>query len=238
MLHTLPALTALALSLLVGCVTTTSDDTARGGAASAPGGTTAGNATPDAPDAGPIDRIGLWVTYSIFEGAAFKPVVLLRDGRACDCIEEDLDALDVAAIQQKHPKDFGIWRQGTDRIEVQWSGKADWEGLSKVAGVGLGSAWRSSKRYQRTTSVGTSGAGDWVGAAKELAFGDSGRFSLAGGVSTEISAATSKTAGTYVVSGYMLTLKFDDGTTQRMSAITTPDDPGHVLWLDGAAYTQ
>jgi hypothetical protein len=241
------ALVSLILGALVGCTATGADtppagepSTAAGGSAASPGATTPGDGQTGAgaPAAGPIEQIGFRTTFSVFSGVSFSPVLVLRDGKACDCADQDLDAFDEASVAQKRPNDMGTWRKGADRIEVQWSGSTNWDGLSKVPAVGLGQAWRSANSYSRTTSIGTSGAGDWVGAEKGITFDPSGRFRFAGGVSTEVSGYTSKSGGTYDVNGYMLTLKFDDGTTQRVSAFTTPDDPGHVLWLGGAAYTQ
>ena len=247
--HGVHTLAALALSALVGCVTTTAGGTPadadpRGGApsgdssAASSGATATGKAEGPTTTAGPIQQIGLMTTYDPFGGVTFRPVLVLRDGHACNCVDEDLGAFDLAAVEQRRPNDLGTWRKAADRIEVQWSGKTSWAGLSKVAAVGLGQAWRSSSSYNRTTSTGVAGAGNWVGTTKTITFDPNGRFSLAGGTSTEVSASTSNSTGVYDVNGYMLTLKFDGGTTKTISAVTGADEPGRVLWLNGSAYTQ
>jgi hypothetical protein len=184
-----------------------------------------------------IDRVGLDMDGTM----AVQPILLLKGGVACKCLDEDLDTVTIEDVRKRRPKDVakdvGQWRPGTKKAEVNWGTK--WKELYfNVNGLQLGDGWTSSKSYERTTTIGAAGTDSFAGASKRIAFDPSGRFEFAGGTTTSSSASTSRSKGTYSVSGWMMTLKFADGKEWRVSAVTGGDEPGRTLWLSGAGYAQ
>lgn len=230
---------------VAGCITTTTPPAGSSGASSGSpaaggdpgsaggeaGGSASASSTPGSIGS-EIDHVGL-----DFDGFKVAPVLLLNQGIACNCLNEDLDAVTVAELQARRPKAFGQWRTDGTKTEVYWGTR--WSKLAfNPPGLPLGDEWRSANTYESTTSIGDSASGTWAGASKEITFDETGHFKFAGAAATNVSAGTSKSRGTYSVKGWMMTLQFEDGTEHRVSASTSADEPNGVLWLSGAAYTQ
>jgi hypothetical protein len=166
-----------------------------------------------------------------------KPVLLLEDGVACKCLDEDLDVVTLEDVKKRRPKAIGSWRAAGNEVEVHWGTR--WEKLGfRTKALPLGDGWTTSKTYERVSSIGFAGTSSDVGAWKQIAFAADGRFKFIGGTTTQNSASSSKSQGSYSVSGLMMTLTFDDGKEERLSAVTGADAPGAVLWLSGYGYTK
>jgi hypothetical protein len=183
-----------------------------------------------------VDHVGLDYVYDGAYGAVV-PVLLLNDGVACDCFDEDLDNVTLADLQRRRPEALGQWRVNGEQIDLNW-GKG-WDELYFTAtGLPLGDDWRTSTTYIRITSIGAAGTDTYAAASKEITFDETGRFAFAGAAVADGSTATSRSRGSYAVKGWMATLHFDDGTERRLTALTSSDKPGGTLWLGGGAYSQ
>lgn len=181
-----------------------------------------------------VDHVGLDYAYDGSYGQVV-PVLLLNNGVACDCLDEDLDRVTLADLQQRRPEALGQWRASGEHVDVNW-GKG-WDELYFTAtGLPLGDDWRASATYVRITSIGYAGTDTYAAASKEITFDAAGHFALAGAAVAEGSVGVSKSRGSYVVKGWMATLRFEDGTERRLTALTSSDKPGNTLWLGGGAY--
>jgi hypothetical protein len=184
--------------------------------------------------AGSLERIGLDLNGVSLE---VMPLLLLKGGVVCDCLDEDLESVTLEDVRARRPKAIGQWRLQGTVTEINWGTK--WRKLAfNPSGIPLGDGWTSSTSYERTSTMGVAGTDSFVGASKQITFAADGTFKLAGAATTSSSASTSKSRGTYAVKGWMMTLTFEDGTEQRVSAVTGADKPEGVLWLAGAGYSQ
>ena len=231
---------ALLLLLTLGALGCTATTTSPSKSDGSPGSENANDGTPDtagvAPSslAGSLERIGLDLNGVSLE---VKPLLLLKGGVVCDCLDEDLEKVTADDVQARRPKAIGQWRIEAGRTEINWGTK--WRKLAfNPSGIALGDGWTSSTSYERTSTMGVAGTDSFVGASKQITFAADGTFKLAGAATTSSSASTSKSRGTYAVKGWMMTLTFEDGTEQRVSAVTGADKPEGVLWLAGAGYSQ
>ena len=231
----------LLLTAAWGCTTTTVPSQSGGGAgtenaengeAAENGGATGGEGVPSSLS-GQIERVGLDFTASL----EVEPILLLKDGVACRCLDEDLDKGTVDDVRAKRPKAVGQWRGEGKSTETSFGN--GWKKLAFTpSALALGNGWTSSAAYDRTSTVGVAGTDSFVGASKAITFEPSGSFEMVGATGTSSSAATSRSRGTYSVKGWMMTLTFEDGTEQRVSAMTGEDEPERALWLGGAGYSR
>lgn len=227
----------LLVAAIAGCTTTTTTggpggvdgvDGASGGSAGSTGSASPGSI------ATVMDHVGLTMSGDFTQ---VVPVLLLKEGVACDCLDEDISTVTLDDIRQRKPKVVGQWRATGDGVEVNW-GKS-WSKLYfKATGLPLGDDWTTTGSYNSTATIGDSASGTFAGASRTINFDASGHFAFAGGAVTNTSASTTKSHGSYVVSGWMLTLTYDDGTESHVTAVTSSDKPGATLWLSGAAYSK
>lgn len=177
-----------------------------------------------------IKSVGFDFVYNL-SSFEVRPVLLLKGGIACDCLDVEIDRITLDEVREVRPKDVGEWREGPPgKVEVKYTG--DWRKLFTRRGVPLGDGWRTSGSYHRVDSAGTPGV-DYVGVASQVQFQNDGRFRWSKVGSKN---STNEVEGSYDVAGWMLTLSFDDGETLRVTALGDGTD-GSALYLGGHGYS-
>lgn len=177
-----------------------------------------------------LDRVAFDMEWGL-SSSEVKPLLLLADGVACDCLDLEVDTVTLDEVRETKPKRVGQWRTNGDVVEVSWGTK--WSKLTFTAtGDPLGDGWRTDTRYERYSSVGTPGV-DYVGAARTLTLDSNGRFRSDSAVSL---GATSSREGGYEVAGWMLVLTYDNGVVVRQSAVTTKGE-SKAIYLGGSGYS-
>ncbi|WP_436048111.1 DUF6683 family protein [Phenylobacterium sp. LjRoot225] len=188
-----------------------------------------------------VDRIVFDMSVTAgFGGAAMqvRPVMLLSGGVACRCLDEDLASLDLSDLRRRRPEAMGAWRQAGDGLQVKWAEK--WRPVTfRVQAKPLGDGWRTSGTYERLSGFGGAG-GPMVAASRTLTLSNDGGFALntnAGTNAGGVASRSSKTrSGRYQVKGWVLVLRYDDGRTEGLTAMTSAEGGASTLWLAGSSY--
>jgi hypothetical protein len=179
-------------------------------------------------------------------GADTRPVILFRNGIICDCMGYAFGSDNPAAFKSSHAGDFGRWRQRADgKFEYLFDQSSDtvWSALSGGFAKPLPDRWSTHGTYNRISGSGFDG--NMTYATSSFTFSADGRFTTgstisstaqSGGATVFAGGESGKTSGRYEISGYMLQLTFDDGTTARKS-ITWQSDPD-VIWINGAGFVR
>ena len=191
-----------------------------------------------------IKGIVINLEYSYGPGGTVKsentPYLLLNDGSLYSNPVISPYEFDVALSKQKEPKKWGTWKISGNSITVNWPARnkserwdKNWFWARPAAG--------SEKIEGAFTSMlggGNTGMGGNVTtvSSKNILFNTSGRFALTSvsvgsnyadyGIST--SAYSNKNeAGAYVLNGYSIELRFNNGTTMRRAFYFYPKDKVH-----------
>ncbi|MFC4292990.1 hypothetical protein ACFOWX_11255 [Sphingorhabdus arenilitoris] len=172
-----------------------------------------------------------------------RPVVLFKGGLLCDCAEYALGTANPEIYRSKYPGDFGKWRRtAAGEYEVLWDedSSGNWSGLSSSAAKPLPAAWRGQGTWRRTSSVGMLGGDAPVTSSINLlTFNLDGRFSEGNVISSTsptvfAGGSSAEREGRYDIDGYFIVLRYDDGATERMSAVWESDED--VIWFDGKGF--
>lgn len=144
----------------------------------------------------------------LYTGVADKTYLLLADGTVHDGLPVAPDMLDAALSREKEPAAWGRWRREGGKIMASWRG-GTWAALPG--------------RMALPAAPGQRLAGHWgAGAASASPLG--GPHSLRGATFTSggrfaedrSGGSDAGRAGTYTLSGYALTLRCDNGRTERV----------------------
>lgn len=183
-----------------------------------------------------LDATYVGTTYTY----VMKPVLLFAGGDTT----EDLRVLEVgvAAHKRAHPEAWSRWRRVGSTFERSTGGR--WERLRMQVMRPFASGARLDGRY-RASSYTTSAGGAYA-SWSELRFAPDGRFAAGAGMVGASRSDRGATAtrservprgGTYELAGYLLTLRFDDGTLQRRTIARDPAKSDEIV-LDGTTYTR
>jgi hypothetical protein len=165
----------------------------------------------------------------------WRPYLLLKDGTMyAHCSVSPYD-LDVARSRQTEPKQWGTWTlQGKtlitkfpdDKTPDKWESHWQWarpaEKNEKISGA-----------YYTISGGGNTamGGGSMVVSSSNITFNDKGQFtrvstgggSYAGATGSVTAYSNKDAAGTYILDGYSLELKYNNGTSSRLSFYFYPD---------------
>ncbi len=174
-----------------------------------------------------------------------KPYILFKNGDVCT----DTDVLTfeggLEAYKSRYPKAFKAWRRRNGHYELRlfknWE-KAPFEKeYPPIPGD-----QRLNRGYSTLYGAGNTSLGgkDQAAGSNTFYFNSDGRFirgqsafaqSEFSGTSVTASSISNDRKGRYYIGGYLLTLNYDDGTTERRSIIFDPDEED-IIWLNGDTY--
>ncbi|MBC8140402.1 MAG: hypothetical protein H7Y38_03060 [Armatimonadetes bacterium] len=175
------------------------------------------------------------------------PMVMLNDGTFFNDFDVPLSDFDVAAARIARPTAWDKWRKRGGVLEEQY-GKSPWE---KVDWYGPLPAAKPNEKlngfYSSLSGGGNTalGGGTMIVVTNDITFLPDGRFKagrFVGAMSSEGGAQTTvqnqkNTDGTYTLSGYTMTLKYNDGRVERKAfAFMDKDGKKDALYLDGSPY--
>jgi hypothetical protein len=103
----------------------------------------------------------------------------------------------------------------------------------------LGDGWRTSGTYERLSGFGGAG-GPMAAASRTLTLSRDGAFALTTGAGASAGGVASSSRngqrGRYQVKGWVLVLRYEDGRTQGLTAMTSAEGRASTLWLAGSSY--
>jgi hypothetical protein len=183
--------------------------------------------------------IGGFITTEVY------PVVLFKDGSALT----DVTGLnDPAAHRRANPEDWVRWRRSGGKIELMKS--SGWKAMSfSRTYVSLPAGFRLNGLFRRLSGAGNMGVGgsDSVSAVSEYRFwpdgtvvrgGSLGSTASSGDSSVVTSSVSPNARGKYRIDGLTLSIRYDDGSSERRILVADPTDPKTAIWLDGKGYVQ
>jgi hypothetical protein len=193
-----------------------------------------------------IVTVGFYTRTAVGYGGSMSflptPIVLFKSGDALLEMSYLNDPAGLEANKRSHPRAWTKWRRvggaieradGSKWLKLEWT--AHYDRLPK--------GFRLGRSYQRLSAGATFGPGGMAMASwSNLRFDRSGRFSSdsgagAGSSSVATSSRTKTSGGTYEISGYALTLRYDDGRVMHRTIIADPQERQKVIWIDGTGYT-
>ncbi len=167
-----------------------------------------------------------------------RAYLLLRDGSVFEDLLVAPDQFDIRASRQKEPNKWGLWKSEGGKIQISMGGKA-YEPLHGTRAIAGTSATRLSGRYVTASpsrgditsvwGVSFTSAGRFIKDALAKEEDDSAIFTLTQGTNPN---SPDDRKGTYSISGYALTLRYDNGRVARMPFFFI--DAAHKkLWFEG-----
>jgi len=193
------------------------------------------------------DRIVLNTEYGLGVGGSlvveFRPYLRFSDGDLYRNLGGDPTKLDRAASKRAEPNEWGTWRRQGAALVVRWSdGEEDtwdegtwYEARPAPPGFVLAGSFTSLSGGGNTAL-----GGDVITFSQDTLSFEGERFtfeSVGGGSNASVTAYASATkAGTYVLSGHTMTLRFNDGREQVRFFYLFPDS-SEVFGLGEATYT-
>ncbi len=175
-----------------------------------------------------------------FVSVSYEPVLALKDGTYCAHFEVPPVDLDAAASRRTNPRQWGRWRSVGNRLEKQ-DAKGHWESAGWIGPLPNAQAGQAlSGTYKNVSGGGTAAFGGdvFVALEKRITFKPNGRFqseNTASSTSSTVAVGSNRVSGgTYKISGNMIVMRFQDGTTKRWSYARTADG---LVFLHGDAYT-
>ncbi|OQP50995.1 hypothetical protein A4H97_04010 [Niastella yeongjuensis] len=201
-----------------------------------------------------IKGIVLNLEYSYGVGGAvmseYTPYLLLNDGSLYSNPVVSPYEFDVAVSKQREPKKWGTWRISGGAIVVSWPTRNKTERWEKNWFWGRPAAGNEKIEGAFSNMAGAGGSpmgGNVVTvSSKNILFNTVGRFALTGvSVGTNYTdysiptAAYSKKdeAGSYILKGYSIELRFNNGSSMRRAFYFYPKDKAH-LGIGSHVYVQ
>jgi hypothetical protein len=183
----------------------------------------------------------------------YDPYLLLTDGSIYEDPRISPYQFDVAKSKQLEPKKWGTWKQAGEMILLSWPDKERPRDRIDTFRKSWFWAKPATNGEKITGSYGTiSGGGNtafggnvMVSSSANLTFNNSGQFtmlSVAGGTNSgdfgvSSTAYSSKEgAGTYLLNGYSIEMRFNNGKVQRQLFYFYPDSKD-VFDIGGRDYT-
>lgn len=181
---------------------------------------------------------------------AFQPILALKDGTYCDDFDVPPSEFDVAASRRR-PEHWGRWRFNAAVGGGRWNGsvqhiqtlsrKGVWETSDWIGPLsGGGPGQRLSGTYSHTGGSGDAAFGGVTTAVQQdsYTFSPDGRFRSGRDVAASIVPGTytshRTTEGTYSLSDYVLTLRFNDGAVRRWFYARVEEG---MIFIQGYPYT-
>jgi hypothetical protein len=176
-----------------------------------------------------------------------EPVVLFRNGEAL----RDAEGLNypggLTAHKSANSDDWTKWRRSGGAIEIL---KSDgWKKITYTRTMDrLPKGFALQGTYRSTSGTGSlaTGGGDAVVAWSDMSFDGQGGFSTGGGAGASSSSGAGSVVtsgkapsefGRYTIDGYLLTLNYADGRSEKRMIVTEAADP-KAIWIDGTGYTR
>lgn len=191
-----------------------------------------------------IKGIVINLEYSYGVGGAviseYRPYLLLNDGSLYSNPVVSPYEFDVALSKQREPKKWGTWKISGGAITVNWPGRNKSERWEKNWFWARPAAGNEKMEGAFTSIAGAGntamGGNVMTVSSKNILFNTLGRFALTG-VSvvnnyTDYNIATSAyskkdEAGAYILNGYSIEFRFNNGTTMRRAFYFYPKDKAH-----------
>jgi hypothetical protein len=174
----------------------------------------------------------------------FKPYLLLKDGTIYRNVLGPPKDMDIERSRQVEPKMWGRWQKSGTSIIVQWNDgeRETWENHWYIA--------RPAKKTDRlkglfrsvSGSVNTAlGGSSSTAVFKDLTFFDDGTFTREGGVNAREGSvygeSKSNSRGTYVIDGYTIELRYNNGHVERLAFYFYPDS-NDAIGMGNKAFTR
>lgn len=191
-----------------------------------------------------IKGIVINLEYSYGVGGAviseYTPYLLLNDGSLYSNPVVSPYEFDVALSKQREPKKWGTWKLSGGAITVNWPGRNKserWEKNWFWARPAAGNE-KMEGAFTSIAGAGNTAMGGNVTtvSSKNILFNTLGRFALTGVAVvnnyTDYNIATSAyskkdEAGAYILNGYSIEFRFNNGTTMRRAFYFYPKDKAH-----------
>jgi hypothetical protein len=182
----------------------------------------------------PIDGIYLYLRYGLGYGGAvqitYEPYLLLKDGTIYRNLQAPPQDLDIGKSRQAEPKMWGRWQKSGNSIMVQWEdGKREtWEKDWHVARPARKTD-RLQGRFRSMSGGGNTalGGSTSIAVTNDIVFSADGSFRRGDVVSAKTDSVTvgskRKGGGTYLIDGYSIELRYDDGQVERLTFYFYPD---------------
>ena len=187
------------------------------------------------------------------------PFVLFRSGDAVLDMEALVFPGGYDAHRAKYPGQWTKWRRAGKGFEIIVCQPVDpckkppywWRVTYDFTKPGLPRGFKFDGNYGTSSGSfdGTVSAARW----RNLRFHRDGRFTTHNFSSHTVTVnegipdraqtiagghGSKKDGGTYLIDGYRLTLRFDDGTVQQRTIVSDPKPKIGIMWLDGDVYTR
>ncbi|ULH17007.1 hypothetical protein MF271_17665 (plasmid) [Deinococcus sp. KNUC1210] len=168
----------------------------------------------------------------------FDPYLFLKDGTVYNDPYLAPNSFDVKRSRDLEPQKWGRWVRQGKNFQITW-GDGDRETFEpQLTGTAAKSGQRLSGSYNHLGGGGNTAMGGdvMVAASSTYTFGSDGRFtggsSASATTSTVVAGSTHSTAGRYSLSGYNLTLHYDDGGEKRLLFYLVDKDMLHIGGAD------
>ncbi len=163
------------------------------------------------------------VGYGGYTYPTYIPHVLYADGTVVKEPNVPLDALKFNALTKQQATNWGTYEKRAGRIHITWSDgkKSDYKLTDSQRAIGGSAGDKMDGTFRSISGSGNLafGGNAAVVASSSITFASDGRFTMenvAGSSSSNVSAySKADTAGRYALSGYTLTLKFNNGKERR-----------------------
>ena len=154
--------------------------------------------------------------------------LLLRDGTIHRGLEWAPDQFDVAASKRKEPKNWGLWKSEGGKLQMSFAGEPYEEVPGKRVAPNAAQTRLSGRYKTEGKSIAFTPQGRFTRSALDPKNDPSAKYTLAKAQKT---VAGGDVAGAYSLSGYALTLRYDNGKIERMLffASATRD----AIWFEG-----
>ena len=183
----------------------------------------------------------------------YKPYILLNNGSVYEHPEISPYDLNVTQSRQSEPEKWGTWKLNGKTLTIVHGSKSGPTGKPNNWTGGWTWAVPAKKNEKLTATYGSIsgggntviGGGSIVVSSKYITFNNNGQFtyeSVGGGSYNDhsggVSAYSSKnTAGTYLLDGYSIEFRFNNGKTQRQCFYFYNDDDKEIFGIGNRPYT-
>ncbi len=195
-----------------------------------------------------VERIALLLDYEVGYGGYIYPVhnpyVFFKDGTVVKEPKIPIEDLQLGALTKKEAVDWGTYKKAGDKVVITYydgdQSEKEWPGAEAYP---AGKNETLAGSFSSISGGGDLAVGGSVGviAYSNMTLTSDGWFTnerLGGGHSSDHSAfSQQKTAGQYTLDGYSITLKFNNGDTQRFFFCYYGQDRS-VFRLSGRTYTE
>ena len=177
-----------------------------------------------------------------------RVMVLFKDGTACyDCLSDLLDDPTLAKYRAEDPTDIGRWRKAGNVYYIRYPESDDEAEVDADMVMGPAPAGTTlSGNFETSGGMTVGGVETYTMSSwsEDLRFTPDGRFSwgkdsaIQGGAygTSYVGSKTGKpNGGRYRISGYTITLDFDDGRSETKSFVYFPRERDFIV-IDDSAY--